>query len=339
MEIVRHISEFPKALKGAVAALGNFDGFHRGHQVVVGEAGRMAKEAGAPLIVVVTEPHPRSFFNPDGEAFRLTPFRERLNLLEQFGVDGAVVLQFNKDLANHTPDDFAAKILSAGLGVSRVVVGYDYRFGKGRAGDVDILAELGAKYKFEVSVIPQVPVGVEGAAGQPYSSTLVRAALKEREARRAAALLGHWWTVNGLVAEGEKRGRQIGFPTANVEFHDSIVPGFGVYAVRCRIEGQGGLFAGVANFGVKPTFGGEKVMLEVYLFDFEGDLYQKHLRVHLVGGIRPEKKFDGIAALKTQIGKDIKAAKILLDDPENAHEHLPPPTLDDYLKLHPKPVI
>ena len=259
--------------------------------------------------------------------------------MENFGVNVAVVLPFNRDLANHTPDDFTDKILVRGLGVSRVVVGYDYRFGKGRAGNVDVLKDLADKYKFDISIIPQVPIGIEGAAGEAYSSTLVRKALKELEARRAAALLGHWWTVNGLVLEGEKRGRQIGFPTANLEFHDSIVPAFGVYAVRVSIEGQDDMFTGVANIGVRPTFGSEKVLLEVYLFDFEGDIYHKHVRVHLVGGIRAEKKFDGIKALKAQIEKDCKTAKSLLTDPENIHEHLKTPALDDYLKLHPKPAL
>lgn len=339
MEIVRHISKFPKNLRGAVAALGNFDGFHRGHQVVVGEAGRIAYKEKHPLMVIMTEPHPRSFFNPKGEHFRLTPFRERLNLLEDFGVDIAVVLPFNQELANHTPEEFAQEILADGLRISHAVVGYDYRFGQGRAGDVKVLQNLGCKYGFEVSTIPQVPIGVEGAVGEPYSSTLVRKALKEREARKAAALLGHWWTVNGLVLEGEKRGQQTGFPTANLEFHDSIIPGHGVYAVRCNIEGEKNLFSGIANVGIRPTFGGGRVFLEVHLFNFQGNLYHKHLRVHLVGGIRAEKKFDGIDALKAQIRKDCKAARNLLEDPENAHDHLKPPTLKDYLKFHPKAAI
>ena len=338
MEIIRHAEDLPAALKGAVAALGNFDGFHRGHQVVVGETGRLAKSGKKPFMVLMTEPHPRSFFNPEGEAFRLTPFRERLNLLEHFGVDAAVVLPFNKALAGHTPEDFAAKILTKDLGVSAVVVGYDYRFGKDRAGDAESLKALGKKHGFDVHVIPQVPVGVEGAAGVPYSSTLVRAALKEGGTRRAAALLGHWWTVNGLVIEGEKRGREIGFPTANLELHDSIVPAHGVYAIRAHIEGEADkLFDGVANLGTRPTFGSDKVFLEVYLFDFARDLYAKHLRVHLVGGIRGEKKFSGVKDLKAQIEKDCETARNLLGDPENAHDRLKTPTLESYLKTHPKP--
>jgi len=338
MEIIRHIEDSPKSMAGAVAALGNFDGFHRGHQVVVGEAGRIAREQKIPLMVIMTEPHPRAFFNPEGEPFRLTPFRERLNLLERFGVDVAVVLPFNRDLANHTPAEFAAEILTKGLHVSWLVAGYDYRFGKGRAGDVSTLKKLGKDFGFKVTEIPQVHFGVEGAAGEPYSSTQVRTALKEGKARKAAALLGHWWTVNGPIIDGEKRGRRIGFPTANIEFHDSIVPQFGVYAVRARVEGAGDkLFDGVANIGIRPTFGEGKVLLEAHLFDFRGNHYGRHIRLHFIGGIRPEKKFSGIEELKKQIEQDCQTARELLADPENAHELHQPPTLEGYLKSHPKP--
>jgi riboflavin kinase/FMN adenylyltransferase len=338
MEIVRHIEDLPKSMKGAVAALGNFDGFHRGHQVVVGEAGRLAKANNAPLMVIMTEPHPVAFFKPDAEPFRLTPFRERLALLERFGVDVAVVLPFNKELASHTPADFAGNILTKGLHISTVIAGYDYRFGKGRAGDVSTLKKLGKDFGFRVQEIPQVDFGVEGAAGEPYSSTLVRKALKDGKARLAAALLGHWWTVNGPIIDGEKRGRRIGYPTANIEFHDSIVPRLGVYAVRARVEGAGDkLFDGVANIGVRPTFGEGTVLLEAHLFDFEGDHYGRHIRLHFIGGIRPEKKFSGIEALKQQINEDCRAARDLLADPENAHELHQPPTLEAYLESHPKP--
>ncbi|MCH7630350.1 MAG: bifunctional riboflavin kinase/FAD synthetase [Proteobacteria bacterium] len=338
MEIIRHINDLPKSMAGAVAALGNFDGFHRGHQVVVGEAGRLAKKAGVPLMVGMTEPHPRSFFNPKGEPFRLTPFRERLALLENFGVDIAVVLPFTKDLASLTPEQFTGDVLKKGLHVSGVVVGYDYRFGKGRAGDAGVLKDLGKKFNFNVTEIPQVHFGVEGAAGEPYSSTLVRAALKEGKARKAAALLGHWWTVNGPIIDGEKRGRRIGFPTANIEFHDSIVPRLGVYAVRAWVEGAGDqLFDGVANIGVRPTFGESKVLLEAHLFDFGGDHYGRHIRLHFIGGIRPEQKFDNVDQLVRQIEHDIEAAHDLLADPENAHQLHQPPTLEEYLKTHPNP--
>lgn len=339
MEIIRHIDDIPRAGKGAVGVLGNFDGFHRGHQVVVGEAGRLARKLKKPLMVIMTEPHPRSFFNPDAEPFRLTPFRERLALLETFGVDIAVVLHFDAALSNLTPEIFAGDILKNGLDISHVVVGYDYRFGKGRTGDVGVLKELGEKFNFGVIEIPPVPIGIEGAAGQPYSSTLVRAALKDRKPRKAAAFLGHWWTINGKIMDGEKRGRKIGFPTANIEIRDSIVPGYGVYAVRAMVEGAGdALIDGVANIGVRPTFGEEKLILEAHLFDFGGEHYGRHIRLHFIGGIRPEQEFENLEALKAQIARDCKSAQILLNDPENAHNRLSPPTLENYLKEHPKPV-
>jgi len=338
MEIIRHIEDLNPALQGGVTALGNFDGFHRGHQVVVGEAGRIAQAKNKPLLVLMTEPHPRAFFNPSGESFRLTPFRERLNLLENFGVDGAIVLHFNKDLSSLTPEEFTRNVLKEGLKISHTVVGYDYRFGSGRAGDAGTLEELGKTLKFGTSVIPQIHFGVEGAAGEPYSSTLVRQALKEGKPRQAAALLGHWWTVNGPIIDGEKRGRRIGFPTANIEFHDSLVPRHGVYAVRARVEGAGDiLIDGVANIGIRPTFGGEDVLLEAHLFNFEGDHYGRHIRLHFIAGIRPEKKFDSLEALKAQIALDCETAKELLGDPENAHHHLPLPTLEAYLESHPNP--
>jgi len=337
MDIIRHPEELPGHLRGGVIALGNFDGFHRGHQVVIGEAGRIAKRNKTPLLVLVSEPHPRAFFNPKGEAFRLTPFRERLNLLDRFGVEGAVVITFNEGIASLPPEGFTGGILEKTLHISHAVVGYDYRFGKGRAGDADILTALGKKSGFAVTVIPQVHFGVEGVAGQPYSSTLVREALKAGEARRAAALLGHWWTVNGPIIDGEKRGRRIGFPTANIEFHDSLMPRHGVYAVRAQLEGmEKKLIDGVANIGIRPTFGGGKVLLEAHLFGLKGEHYGRHVRLHFVAGIRPERKFESLEDLKAQIAKDCGVAKELLSDPENAHKRLGVPTLSSYLKSHPK---
>jgi riboflavin kinase / FMN adenylyltransferase len=338
MEILRHYEGIPKALRGAAAALGNFDGFHRGHQAVVGEAGRIARQEKIPLAVVVSEPHPRTFFNPQGEPFRLTGFRERLALFETFGVDVVLVLPFTRELASFPPERFVADVLHDGLALKHVVVGYDYRFGKGRIGDVAALKTLGAKSGIAVHEIAPVPFGAEGDAGAPYSSTLVRDALKQGEARKAAAMLGHWWTVNGAIALGERRGRRIGFPTSNIAFGESIVPAFGVYAVRARVEGAGQkLFDGAANLGVRPTFGEGNVLLEAHLFDFNGEHYGRHIQVHFVGRLRPERKFADIDALKAQIAKDCEAARVLLADPENAHDRLPPPTLDAYLAAHPVP--
>lgn len=339
MRLLRHINEVTNSFRGNVVALGNFDGFHRGHQVVIGEAGRLAREMGLGLTVVVTEPHPVSFFAPKAPPFRLTPFRERAQLLEQFGVDQLLVLPFDKELASMPAQEFVTEILLKGLDTKHVFVGYDYRFGKGRGGGTDVLAWMGEMEGFGLSVIKPVTVGLEGYAGEVYSSTLVRQALQAGEARKAAALLGHWWSINGRVTKGDQRGRTIGFPTANVELGESLQPKLGVYAVRVHIDGGEALVNGVANVGRRPTFDKRDILLEAHLFDFEGDLYDKHLRVELVAFLRPEQKFDGFEALKAQIEQDCKVARIVLAEPENSRDRLEAPTLDRYLSLFPEPHI
>ncbi|WP_417451876.1 bifunctional riboflavin kinase/FAD synthetase [Kordiimonas sp.] len=339
MRLYRHIDEVKTSGRGSVVALGNFDGFHRGHQVVIGEAGRLAREMGLNLTVMVTEPHPVSFFAPGKPAFRLTPFRERAQLLDDFGVDQLLVLPFDQGLAAMTAQDFVLDILVGGLGAKHVCVGYDYRFGKGRGGGTDVLGWMGEMEGFGLSVIRPVTVGLEGYAGEIYSSTLVRQALQAGEARKAAALLGHWWSINGRVTEGDQRGRTIGFPTANVELGESLQPKLGVYAVRVHVEGDPHTYAGVANVGLRPTFDKRDVLMEVHLFDFDENLYGQHMRVELVAFLRPEQKFSGLDALKQQIGKDCRTAKIVLAEPENASDRLGHPTLDRYLELFPEPHI
>lgn len=335
MLVLRHENELPEHIKGTVVALGNFDGFHRGHQVVIGEAGRIAREKKLSLVVVTTEPHPRNYFDPEQASFRLTPFRERVQLLESYGVDVMLILPFDKKLASTAADDFMGRILSDGMKMKHAVVGYDYRFGKGRAGNTKVLKDKGDELGFGVKVINPVSVGVEGAAGEIYSSTLVRDALLEGQARRAASLLGHWWTVNGRVQRGDQRGRTIGFPTANIPMQDSIEPGLGVYAVRVLLEGDDTVLTGVANLGRRPTFDKKDVLLEVHLFDFDKDIYDIHARVELVGFIRKEVKFASLDMLKAQIDNDCLVAKTILNDPENTRSHLPSPTLDDYLQHFP----
>lgn len=337
MRVFRHTDEYKPEDRGAVVALGNFDGFHRGHQVVIGEAGRLARSMGVNLTVVVTEPHPVSFFAPQAAPFRLTPFRERALLLESFGVDHLLVLPFDKNLAGMAAQDFVQDILLDAIGALHVFVGYDYRFGKGRGGGTDVLGHMGDMEGFGLSVVQPVTVGLEGYAGDVYSSTLVRKALQNGQARKAAALLGHWWSINGRVTEGDQRGRTIGFPTANVEMGESLQPKLGVYAVRVAVEGSDQIFNGVANIGKRPTFDKRDILLEVHLFDFDQDLYNKHLRVQLVAFLRSEQKFDGIDALKKQITTDGKVARIVLAEPENSADRLEAPTLDRYLELFPKP--
>lgn len=337
MRVFRHPDEYTNENRSAVVALGNFDGFHRGHQVVIGEAGRLARSMGVNLTVVVTEPHPVSFFAPQAPPFRLTPFRERAQLLESFGVDHLLVLPFDKDLANLAAQDFVTKILLDAVGALHVFVGYDYRFGKGRGGGTDVLEWMGEMEGFGLSVIQPVTVGLEGYAGDVYSSTLVRKALQNGEARKSAALLGHWWSINGRVTKGDQRGRTIGFPTANIELGESLQPKLGVYAVRVMVEGSDKILSGVANIGKRPTFDKRDILLEVHLFDFDGDLYNSHLRVQLIAFLRSEQKFDGIDSLKKQIAVDGKIARIVLAEPENSPDRLEAPSLDRYLELFPQP--
>ncbi|WND02863.1 bifunctional riboflavin kinase/FAD synthetase [Temperatibacter marinus] len=336
MKLYRHINEVEKSMKGCVVALGNFDGFHRGHRVVIGEAGRLAKQMNVPLALVVTEPHPVSFFAPDRPPFRLTPFRERIQLLEHFGVDFLVILPFDKELASMTAQDFVTDILIQGLDAKHIFVGYDYRFGKMRGGGNNVLSYMGEMEGFGHTVIKPVVAGIEGYAGEICSSTLVRKALLAGEARKAAALLGHWWSINGKIIKGDQRGRTIGFPTANIELGESQQPLMGVYAVRVLLENDSQVYEGVANIGQRPTFDKRDVLLEVHLFDFDGDIYNKHARVELVSFIREEKKFNGLEELKDQIERDCRVARVVLATTENDRDHLHLPTLEEYLVRFPE---
>lgn len=324
MQIYRHIETLEENARGAVVALGTYDGFHQGHQKVIGDAGRVADALDAPLAVLTTEPHPRYFFNPDQSPFLLTPFRAKARHLESFGVDILYALPFDSDLAATTAEDFIEAILVGHLGVRHVFVGFNYHFGKGRKGDATMLKTFGERHGFGVTVVEPVAVGVEGSAGETYSSTLIRNALRNGEARRAAALLGHWWTLEGHVIKGDQRGRTIGFPTLNLPMGDYIEPKLGVYAVRVTLEDKH-IIEGVANIGLRPTFDKEDVLLEAHLFDFNEDVYGKLISVALVAFIRPEMKFSGLDALKAQIAEDEVSAKALLADPDNAVDRFPPP--------------
>lgn len=334
LKIIRHPRSLPSSLRGSVAALGNFDGFHLGHQVVVGEAGRIARDMGAALTVITTEPHPRSFFRPDDAPFRLTPFRERALLMREFGVDLLVSMPFNRTMSQCLAQDFVTDILCRELGLLHIVVGYDYRFGKGRGGGVTVLARMGEMEGFGLSVVEPVAVS-DSSDPEIYSSSLVRDILRSGDVRKAADLLGHWWSISGRVRHGEKRGRSIGYPTANLGMANGLHPRYGVYAVRVVFDGEDRVYEGVANLGLRPTFGAGTALLEVHLFDFSGDLYGRHARVDCVDFIRPEQTFRGLEALKAAIVKDCARARERLAAPENARSVFPPPRLNTYLARHP----
>jgi riboflavin kinase/FMN adenylyltransferase len=306
MRLFRHPSELTADAKGAVVAIGNFDGVHRGHQAVIGAAGGLARAQGRAHAVMTFEPHPRFFFAPGQEPFRLTPLRIKARLIEDLGVELLFVPHFDAAFAALSAEDFIRHVLVKRVAASHVVVGCDFVFGKGRKGDVGLLSRLGAELGFAVTTVQ--PVTSESG---PYSSTAVRNALKEGRPAEAAKLLGHVWEIEGRVEEGDKRGRTIGFATANLRLGDYQRPAKGVYAVQAGIDkgSETEWRDGVANFGSRPTFDKKDLLLEVHLFDFSGDLYGKHLRVALVEYLRPESRFDGPDELKRQIETDCAQAR------------------------------
>jgi len=320
MRILRDWRRAPDDLRGAAYAIGNFDGVHRGHQAVLARAAEAARGLGAPLGALTFEPHPRSVFQPDAPPFRLTPFRAKARLLAELGVETLAALRFNRALYGKPADSFVADVLVAGLGARHVVVGYDFVFGFRRSGDAEVLAALGQKHGFGVTVLEPVTHGED-----VYSSTLIRLDLESGRPRRAAELLGHWWETAGRVRHGDARGRQIGFRTANLHLKPGVLrPALGVYAVHVGLaEGDGWRWRpGVANLGRRPTFDGQGVILEVHVFDFSGDVYGLPMRVAFVERLRGEKRFAGLEPLKAQIAADAERARAVLAEPGNARERL-----------------
>ncbi|MDP1626703.1 bifunctional riboflavin kinase/FAD synthetase [Parvibaculum sp.] len=309
MQIIRHYEHVPPGLRGAVYALGNFDGVHLGHQQVIGKAAEIANELGAPLGVLVFEPHPQQFFFPDRPFFRLTPFRAKARLLEGMGVDILAALPFDQAMSQKLAPEFVLDVLVNGLHAVHVVAGYDFRFGKGRGGDAAALSYMGGMEGYGVSIVEEVQSG-----GVTYSSTRIRELLANGDPRGAAALLGHWWTVETHIQQGDRRGRTIGFPTANLSLEEHVLPALGVYAVKVEIEDgpHKGVYDGVANVGRRPTFDKQDVLLEAHIFDFEGDIYGIHAAVSFIEYLRPERKFDGLDSLKAQIAKDSVRARDVL---------------------------
>jgi len=311
MQLVRTYSDVPGTARGAVVALGNFDGIHLGHQAVIGEARRLAGQLGAPSGVMTFAPHPRRFFRPDDRQFELTPAHAKRRFLAELGVDVLYLMEFDADFAAIPAEDFARRVLAEGIGVRHLVAGYDFVFGRGRAGNVDMLKMLGARHGFGVTEIAPV----KAPDGAVYSSTVIREHLRAGRVREAASRLGRVWEIEGEVVTGDKRGRQIGFPTANVDPGDYVTPALGVYAVWAGIVSDDGATdwrPAVANIGRRPTFDGDGITVEVHLFDFDGDLYGRTLRVALAEFLRPEMKFDGIEAIRAQIGADGARARTVL---------------------------
>ena len=293
------------ALRGAVVAIGNFDGVHRGHQAVIATARRRAAQLGRPAAALTFEPHPRSHFRPQEPLFRLTDERNKLRLLASTGLDGAIVLRFDAALAALSADDFVGRILLDQLAVSGVTIGFDFHFGANRSGSPDFLASAGAHHGFAVDIVPRFEDN-----GRRISSGPIRAALGDGHVADAAEMLGFPWFVSGEVVHGDKRGRELGYPTANLRLDPTCGLRHGIYAVHIDVGGH--RHDGVANFGRRPMFDVGTVLLEVFLFDFSADLYGQTIDVAFIDWIRPEMKFDSIDDLVRRMDEDSRIARAAL---------------------------
>jgi len=310
MQLLRNTEKTPDGARGGVVVLGNFDGVHRGHQSVIGRGAEIAREIAAPLVVVTFEPHPRSYFRPHDPPFRLTPLRNKARQIEALGVDALVVLDFDDALSRIEAVDFIHDVLVTRLAARHVVVGEDFRFGRQRGGDAALLKAEGARHGFAVTTI----AAVASADAEIYSSSHIRENIMAGKPAQAAAILGRPFEIEGIVEKGEQRGRELGFPTANIDIGGYVHPALGVYAVRAAIDPDGDpeWLDGVAYFGDRPTVNGIGLLLEVNLFDFDGDLYGKNMRVALIEFLRGDHKFGGLDALKAQIAEDDVTARRIL---------------------------
>lgn len=304
MHIYQHWQGLDPKARGASVAMGNFDGVHLGHRSVID----LARPFG-PLGIVTFEPHPREYFAPSAPAFRLMNAEARANRLAKLSVQHLYELPFDAHLASLTPDAFAREVLAEGLGISHVVVGADFCFGKGRAGKAHDLQALGRSLGFGVTIAELVK-----SDNKDISSTAIRQALSEGRPRDAASMLGHWHRIDGEVIHGEKRGRELGYPTANMSVTGLHLPKFGVYATLVDVltGPLKGSYLGASSLGVRPMFGMNTPNLETYILDFKGDLYGQHISVGLVDYLRPELKFNGLPALLDQMAADVVQCRVIL---------------------------
>jgi riboflavin kinase / FMN adenylyltransferase len=303
----------PEACRGGVIAIGNFDGVHRGHQVLLALARDIAGERRAPFGLVTFEPHPKAFFRPEDPVFRLSPLPLKARLVAALGANFVAALTFDRDFASLEPEVFVRKVIAGRFAAAHVVTGYDFHFGRGRKGNAATLKSLGEALGFGVSSIEQV-TDDNGLA--PVASSAIRAALRHGHVEAAAHQLGYWWSVLGDVVSGDGRGRDLGYPTANLMLEPGCEPKEGIYAVRVRIDDEPGrpARAGAAYIGTRPTFGTNRRFLEVHLLDFSGDLYGRRLAVEFIAFIRPDQAFEGAEKLKCQMDADCRVIAAILDD-------------------------
>lgn len=305
MRVVHGTDAVPPEAKGAVLALGNFDGVHRGHQALIGRAIAEAKRLGRPAGVLLFEPHPREFFTPGAPHFRLTPLDEKLAVLDGMGLDLAVVVPFDAALARLDAGRFIEDILVAALGVAHIVVGYHFFFGRDRGGSSETLHAAGEAHGFGVTVVEPV-----ADRGEPFSSTAIRLALAEGDVKGAAGLLGRPWRVRGPVIGGARRGTGLGFPTANIALPKGTALGHGIFAVRVRLDGRP--FDGAAYLGTRPTFDDGMPVLEVFLFDFDEEIYGREIEVSFIDKVRDDRKFSNADELVRQMHEDCARAMEIL---------------------------
>nr|AIA19198.1 riboflavin biosynthesis protein RibF [uncultured bacterium] len=296
-------SAVPAHLRGGIVALGNFDGFHKGHQAVVGRAVERARAKGRPALVATFDPHPVRFFKPDLPPFRLTTLDQRQRLFGEAGADAMLVFHFDAALASVTAEDFVTDRLIGLIGAAGVATGEDFTFGHKRGGNVEVLKRLGAEHGLSVDAV--APVETDG---EPVSSSRIREALEAGDPETAARLLTRPFAIEGMVEHGDKRGRELGYPTANIALGPYLRPQFGVYAVRGRLA-DGRVLDGAANLGIRPQFDPPKELLEPHFFDFEGDLYGQTIEVELISFLREEQRFDSLDALSAQISADCEEAR------------------------------
>jgi riboflavin kinase / FMN adenylyltransferase len=296
----------PEPLRGGILALGNFDGFHLGHQAVVGRAVRHARDEGRPAIVATFDPHPVRHFKPDTPPFRLTTLDQRLDLFGAAGADAMLVIPFDAAMAATRAEDFITDLLLARYGAAGVVTGADFVFGKGRGGDVVTLADHARRLGFFTEMVSPV-----GDTGDIVSSSRIRAALQAGDPATAARLLTRPFSVRGTVQHGDKNGRKLGFPTANIDMGQYLRPRYGIYAVTGHLA-DGRVLKGAANLGIRPNFDPPKELLEPHFFDFDGDLYGQQIDVAFHAFLRPEAKFDSLDALMAQMARDCDAARAVL---------------------------
>ncbi len=306
MKVFRHLDHIPGEFRGAIATIGNFDGVHLGHRHIFAQIVAEAARNGCKSVVITFEPHPKRILNPEIRPFYLiTSLEEKIGRIAETGVDGLVIIRFNREFSQTTAKDFICSVLWDKLRIRKLFIGHDYTFGKGREGNETYLAAFGERLGFEVEVI-----GAFRASDEIISSTLTRDTILAGDVGKAARLLGRPYSVSGLVVEGHRRGRNLGFPTANVKPEKDLLPARGIYAVRAILAGK--TYGGVLNIGFNPTFSDAALSVEVYLLDFNKDIYGERLEILFIERIRDEIKFDGPVQLIEQIRRDVEKASVIL---------------------------